>query len=463
MMSMNPEFQRQLWLNWRPSLIAWSLGLGALALAVPMATASASNRLHFVALTAIGLMWVASAFYGSMLAARSLSEEANQNTWDWQRLSALSPWQMAWGKLLGATAPAWLYTLWFALVANFLSATLDQLGLGTIGLHSMLLAILWGLGLQAWAMTSVLLGWGGQDKSASKRRFAYLPLLLIFMLPGPMLSKLASAIFNKTGNPVLWWGLDIGSKGVAYVFGAVLLGLGLLALWRQLCTRLDVRTLPWAWPLGLCVAGFAVGGLFSASPIAAFAWTGFFALAGSVYVALQGMDEGLRKWRQVQWNVSQNRWRQALEALPLWPVSWLLAALACGLWLLWPQQEISDLPVTAQITAMFTLQLLRDAAILTGFSLLTGRLKSPMAAFVVTMLVLNALLPLLVGGLFSSLNVVAAVQPLVGLLDYAGKHEFAIGPWLTMAVHVMLALGWMAYIFRQRVLGYADEALVSRN
>src|SRR5256885_10358572 len=48
------------------------------------------------------------------------------------------------------------------------------------------------------------------------------------------------------------------------------------------------------------------------------------------------MDEGLRSWRQVQWCVLQGRWRGALEALPLWPVSWLLAVLACALWLLWP-------------------------------------------------------------------------------------------------------------------------------
>src|SRR5256885_4997859 len=96
------------------------------------------------------------------------------------------------------------------------------------------------------------------------------------------------------------------------------------------------------------------------------------------------MDEGLRSWRQVQWCVLQGRWRGALEALPLWPVSWLLAVLACALWLLWPAGGQPIVPGAAQLAALATAQLLRDAALATGFSLLAGRIKSPLAAFAVT-------------------------------------------------------------------------------
>ena len=111
----NPEFQRQLWLNWRPSLLAWSLGLSLLILAMPLALSSPKDLPGSLSMTAIAGVWVAAIVYGSVLAGRSLAEEASQNTWDWQRLSALSPWQMAWGKLLGAALPAWLYVLWFAM------------------------------------------------------------------------------------------------------------------------------------------------------------------------------------------------------------------------------------------------------------------------------------------------------------------------------------------------------------
>jgi hypothetical protein len=163
MTTRNPEFQRQLWLNWRPSLMVWSLCLSALILALPLALAAPDRRAASLGMTALAGLWVAAVGYGSVLAGRSLREEASQNTWDWQRLSALWPWQMGWGKLLGAAVPAWLYALWFALVMLFVSATWPQvarIGGLRLGLHAVALAALWGLGVQAWAMNSVLVAWG---------------------------------------------------------------------------------------------------------------------------------------------------------------------------------------------------------------------------------------------------------------------------------------------------------------
>ena len=41
----NPEFQRQLWLNWRPSLALWTLLLCSLILALPLVLSDAHERL----------------------------------------------------------------------------------------------------------------------------------------------------------------------------------------------------------------------------------------------------------------------------------------------------------------------------------------------------------------------------------------------------------------------------------
>src|SRR5256885_5146179 len=82
-----------------------------------------------------------SAGLGSVLAGRGLNEEAHQHTWDWQRLSALTPWQMAWGKLLGAPLPAWLYMLWCALAV--LATSTGQPGGLAWGVHAVLQAVLW--------------------------------------------------------------------------------------------------------------------------------------------------------------------------------------------------------------------------------------------------------------------------------------------------------------------------------
>ena len=459
-MMRNPEFQRQLWLNWRPSLLAWSLGFTALILLLPLTLASAQNRGGALGTTALVGLWAAAALYGSLLAGRSLSEEANQNTWDWQRLSALSPWQMAWGKLLGAALPAWLYTLWFALALLFVSAT--WVPAQYAGWHTVGLAVLWGLALQSWAMNSVLMSWGQHDIPVNRRRAALLPLLLLFFLPGPFLGRFYQQLFDDSGGPVLWWGLNVGSLGMAYLFGAQVLGLGLLALWRQLCTRLDMRTLPWAWPLGLAVSGWFAGGTFNLGVTAFWSSTAWLAILGTVYIALQHMNQQLRAWRQVQWSASRGRWREMFEALPLWPVSLALGFAASALLLFTPAPpEFAKDGIPAGFTLFFCLQLLRDCLLLTGFALLAGKLKSPMAAFVIAWLIISIAAPLLAYGVAGHAGAML-VQPVLAML-YASTDSRHLGdglgwlPWLSLGLQTLLALGWVIYVFRDRVLGFARE------
>ena len=462
MSARNPEFQRQLWLNWRPSLLAWSLGLVLLVLALPFALSDAKNLAGALSSTAIGGLWVAAALYGSVLAGRSLAEEASQNTWDWQRLSALSPWQMAWGKLLGAVLPAWLYVLWFAIAIAGIASIWAMQDLSVV--HMISLAVLWGLGLQTWAMNSVLMSWGQQDMPVNRRRAAILPLLLLFFIPGPFLGKVYSGIFDNDAQPVLWWGNDVGGLGITYLAGGLVLGLGLLGLWRMLCTRLDVRTLPWAWPLGIILGGVFAGGTFNSGLPAFLGSTAWIALLGTVYVALQHMDQHLRAWRQVQWSISQSHWREALEALPLWPVSLLLGLLLSIVVIFVPHSH--DIEVMEVMSALGSfsllsyLQLLRDCLLLTGFALLVGKLKSPMMSFVIAWLILNLAAPLLAYGMAGMTGAVL-VQPVISawLGGIASPDEPAVWnralPWLSMGVQILVVLGWVTHVFKERVLGFA--------
>ncbi len=159
-----------------------------------------------------------------MLAGRSLAEEASQNTWDWQRLSALSPWQMAWGKLLGATLPAWLYVLWFAMASGGIATVwvLEPLKLQ----HTIALAVLWGLGLQTWAMNSVLMSWGLQDRPVNRWRAALLPLLLLFFIPGPFIGHVYKGHDDSNARARVLVGRNVGGLGLAYLAGCAGAGPG---------------------------------------------------------------------------------------------------------------------------------------------------------------------------------------------------------------------------------------------
>lgn len=465
MNTFNPEFKRQLWLNWRPSLLGWSLGLSLLVLALPLAISAPKDLPGALSSTAIAGLWIAAALYGSVLAGRSLAEEASQNTWDWQRLSALSPWQMAWGKLLGAVLPAWLYALWFSIaIAGIASVwALEHLSV----MHMIGLAVVWGLGLQTWAMNSVLMSWGQQDMPVNRRRAALLPLLLLFFIPGPFLGRVYDNIFENNDQVVLWWGLDVGGLGIAYLAGALMLGLGLLGLWRMLCARLDVRTLPWAWPLGIVVSGIFAGGTFSDGGLPAFLGsTAWIALLGTAYVALQHMGQHLRAWRQVQWSISRGHWREALEALPLWPVSLLLGLVVSILVMLLPSSHEPELTSgLGNFSVLMYLQLLRDCLLLTGFALLVGKLKSPMVAFVIAWLIINLAAPLLaygVGGSATALFIQPVMTLWVSQIEATGRPWIGLVPWVSLGVQILAVLAWVVYIFQERVLGFARSNAAAR-
>lgn len=433
----NPEFQRQLWLNWRPSLALWTLLLTGLILALPLALSSPRERLPNLGMTALIGLWAATTAYASMLAARSLSEELRHNTWDWQRLSALTPWQMAWGKLLGATVPAWLYAALFGLASVVTASAWEMLWSEHRAWHMLALAVLWGLGLQTWSMNTVLVRW---ESGPWQQR----SLWLLVLLSLPFLLGLLRGL-RKQLSPAPWWGWDLGPWGLAYVLGVAALGLGLLALWRQLCQRLDVATLPWAWPLGLLAAGIASAGVWHSSLAHLWPHLAGLALLATAFIALQHMGGHARAWHQVRWSVQRQQWRAALSALPLWPVSWLLALVAATI--AWAQPETS---AQGWWLLLACIQLLREGLILTGFALQAQRWKSPAAVFAVTWLVINLVLPLLALGTVGE-AAATALQPLAVLLTTVPPPDALprSWAWLALLAQLLLAALWVAWAARQ--------------
>ena len=103
---MNPELRRNLWLEVSMHrLIAMPavLGMGFLVVA-SINDLPWQQRVSWAALT---VYFVLTLYWGTRLAADAISDEVRGKTWDLQRMSALGPWYMTWGKLFGATVFAW--------------------------------------------------------------------------------------------------------------------------------------------------------------------------------------------------------------------------------------------------------------------------------------------------------------------------------------------------------------------
>ena len=107
----NAEFQRLLWLN-----LSWGMIAGVAIIYALFAFAKDEYRAwhnHLASIGGIGLML--SAIAGFVLVERSLKNDIAANAFDQLRMSALSPWQMAYSRIIAAPTVAWtgFFIGWF--------------------------------------------------------------------------------------------------------------------------------------------------------------------------------------------------------------------------------------------------------------------------------------------------------------------------------------------------------------
>ena len=107
----NAEFQRLLWLN-----LSWGMIAGVAIIYALFAFAKDEYHAwhdHLASIGGIGLML--SAIAGFVLVERSLKNDIAANAFDQLRMSALSPWQMAYSRIIAAPTVAWtgFFIGWF--------------------------------------------------------------------------------------------------------------------------------------------------------------------------------------------------------------------------------------------------------------------------------------------------------------------------------------------------------------
>ncbi|MGZ8219427.1 ABC transporter permease [Methylomagnum sp.] len=435
-MNINPEFERQLWLEFP---LSRQIGV-PLVLAVIFGltyTLDHDNLTNITTNTAGLLFLLIVSWGGSRQVVDSLLDEKRNRTWDTQRLSALGPWAMVWGKLFGSTLVVWYGALicivMYALAAD--RATTPNLPwLYVYGL-------LGGLGLQA---LSFLMG-------------------LLALRPGPAngggitvamtlaaLSMLGPWGMSLTKNPlhdvkiVAWYGLPISLSSMTLTALAIAVFWVGVGCYRLMAQELRIRSLPWVWlAFALFLSGFLAGFLapeLGAGP--SFCLVGFLAGLGLTYVGLLSESNEPMRYKRLLAYATQSAWQRFGEELPPWCVSLALATLfglalsALG----WPK------PVgVGDGWRLYPLPLLllafRDVGVFLGFSF--G--NNPQRALMSTVLVLGLLYGV-IPGIIEELGwtwLEAIVFPL-------GAGSVVIG-LVCAGAQALMALGWAYGKWRRRV------------
>lgn len=334
---MNPEFQRNLWLESSPRRIAWAVVVlvliyGATAMGLqanPFGALSGLSGVGAVVFVACAMIW------GARAAGRSILTEIADRTWDFQRLSALDAWSMTWGKLAGAASLAWICGL-----TGLLLVAADGLQKGDpMVLTTLIFMIGLAVLLQGVSMGAALIG---VRKARAEGRVARAGGVLGGLIVGAiLLSWVSGSVGFQRGAPLQGVGGLLGGPGIVNwggqywpgpVFRAVSVSLfaawAVAAAWRLMRLELQMRTAPLVWPgflvfLAIYAGGFAVGQGGAPAAFTAAAMV----MALCVYAAAFAEPADRVRLRQFARLLSEGDLKRAANVLPTPVLPLVLAAL----------------------------------------------------------------------------------------------------------------------------------------
>ena len=338
---MNPELQRNLWLEASPSRLVLIAGLLLLVFA---AASVAPPGLATPFGAALALYWFFAVLWGTRNAALSVVAEIRERTWDSQKLSSIGPWEMVWGKLFGATAANWFGAL--LCLPVILLHTAGQTGAASALLYGIILVAL-GIFAQAVALLSSLVLI--RRNTGNWRLDTFLCQVAGIGAAFTYYSLWSSVSgFERSGmSAINWWGHDFNLRAFHLVSLLLFLGWALVGCWRAMRAELRFANGPYVWLAYLLYSAAYSAGFESwighriAMPPDAQSGAAKLALAGLTLLAsaysmafLEPKDPVRLRWLGEQ--VRAGRLYRAFVALDCWMLSYaatiLVGLVLAGLW-----------------------------------------------------------------------------------------------------------------------------------
>jgi hypothetical protein len=435
---LNPEFRRNLWLELTTHRLVAMPALLLLVLA--LVYAASEQPLESVAAASA---WIAAGLglWGARNTADAVMEEVRGRTWDGQRMSAIGPWKMSWGKLLGASAFAWYGALMALLV--LLATTPRALPQAGAKIAALILA---GsvLAQGACGLAGLMAARKGTVRQGA---LSALLLFLLLVLIGP-----AVGLFSDAARAMNWWARSYPTFDFMLVTVSMFAAWSVFGVYRAMCTQLQVRTTPWALvAFALFLTGYFAGfwivpgaqprlGLYAVLAV------GLIVSGLLTYLHLFSEQSGVIVFRRLQVRLARREWRRALEETPCWVAGLALAAVfsLLGMLLIDPAHLPKDARELGYAPLPVFLLLARDAAIFLLFAFAWQPRRAEAAAFFYLVL-LYGLIP----GLLKAAGMDAAAQLLLPpIFTEPGKAALISAVHLAIAA-ALVAWRWRAYHRRE--------------
>lgn len=414
----NPELQRNFWVDFTLQRTLLSPIIISILIYITHLTSGSPSKMAFNILFFFIFLW------GIKTASETVIEEINENTWDFQRQSALSPFSMTFGKLFGSTLFSW----YNAAIAAFYYFLFSQDSAYQVMQN---ISILIGGGLlgQALALLVSLQVVSQIRRQHAQKTFRY------FLFGLCISAMITSFAFNNQNNlaTINWFQFSFSAKHFA------LASLWLFTLWalvgsyRSFSSELQYPSLPIAWLgfnvfilfyfSGLSKNYFDFSQLVANLPSSEFLnihdldlflkkiplYTAFFVSQLLTYVILITDPLNIIRYKKIVLRFNAGHVLEAFQSLPLWMISFLLM-LGTGLFSIFYFSTLSN-EITksfSPIILILTLILFTTRDILLfHYCTFTTTIQRTVGAFFIYMLLLYFLIPGLLGALhLTTLNVV---------------------------------------------------------
>lgn len=435
---MNPELQRNLWLQFSVTrLLLAPIVIGAI---LALTWLIDDRQLTGVVQVAEAIYILLVLLWGTRRAADLVAEEIAGGTWDGQRMSALGAWQMSWGKLLGGTSYVW-YCAGLAFLARLVARWTGGAAPWADGEWVQLLHLL-GVGALALAV-AMLVSLALLRRQAARRRLGVTLSQVVGLLAGvAAMGQLPGGLVDLTSAVVIWYGRVWDGPRFSLASLGLFLAWSVFGIHRLMRVELKFRGGPAAW-LGFALFLMIYGDGFlyrpimiAGGPFGAWLVLPFVLGAGLTYLAAFLEPKDVMRYRWLLAAIAGGDLRQAWSLLPQWLPAYLLALFSAlvlcfsadltelGHRLLSgpfvSADEIARAPDLALYPLAVAIYLLRDVLLVLYCNFGPGRQRGDATAFIILFAIYGPLAGILSSLGQSNLLPVLAPYPLAPpLFNYA--------------------------------------------
>ncbi|CAK8715930.1 hypothetical protein GKODMF_07515 [Candidatus Electrothrix gigas] len=328
----NPEFIKNIQLQINAvKMVLMPAVLGMIFIVVYLMNADSYKPVEYaMQVASLVLLGVIVFVWGTKMAVESLAGEFNDKTWDSQRMTAIDPWNLAWGKLFGSTLFAWyggLFCLLVFTVSSFFSPK-------SYRFLELLLSILFaGVFAQATTLAFILTEFAKNRDFGKLNLSSYSVAGIIFPL---LFFALVAGAYDARGT-MQWYSITLRPMEMMLYSSVYFCLWGVIGFYRAMRKELQFDTGPWVWTLfvfGLML--YTAGFISNNDELDRSQWL-FFALYISFFIGmisfyLMAFSEP-KSIVDIRWltdKAAQRKWGDFFVKLPTWFMSLLLVVLLCS-------------------------------------------------------------------------------------------------------------------------------------